>query len=120
MFNEDEIDLTEDERAAFAALPRERVPGDLLEERVVRQLRSAGMFSRSSVESHPRTRIASLVLRAAAAVVLFAGGALTERFLSARSNEIETAPISAKAAQQKPLPAQRTQPSAVAQLEFWI
>jgi hypothetical protein len=120
MFNEEETDLTEDERTAFAALPRERVPGDLLEERVVRELRTAGMFSRSNAESRSRSRIASFALRAAAAVVLFAAGVLTERFFSARTNESETAPISAKAVQQKPLPAQRAQPSTVAQLELWI
>jgi len=32
MFNDEEIELTDAERAALAALPRERTPSDLLED----------------------------------------------------------------------------------------
>jgi hypothetical protein len=120
MFNDEQIELTEEERAAFASLPREKVPGDLLEERVVRQLRSQGMFSNARGESPQRNRIAFFALRAAAAVVLFAAGALSERFLSSRNDDNQVAPIPARSAEQKAVPAQRSEPSKLAQLELWI
>jgi hypothetical protein len=120
MFNDEEIELTDEERAAFASLPQERALGDLLEERVVRQLRTEGMFSNQPAESRPRNRVAFFALRAAAAVTLFAGGALTERFLSSRNDDNTVAPIATRAAEQKPLPAHRSDPSKVAQLELWI
>lgn len=115
MFNDEELDLSEDERAAFAALSRERAPGDLLEERVVRQLRANGFFSRAT----PRKNVAKWALRAAAAVFIFGAGALTERALA---NRPETAaPIApTRAAESKTTPAQRTEPSKLAQLELWI
>ncbi|HUQ20639.1 MAG TPA: hypothetical protein VM099_13575 [Gemmatimonadaceae bacterium] len=117
MFNNEDFDLTENERAAFAALPRERATGDLLEERVVRQLRSNGYFS----SRDSRRRIAGWALRAAAAVFLFAAGALTERMLSSRGEN--AAPVSiapSRAIETKPSPVQRTDPTKVAQLEQWI
>ena len=115
MFNDEELDLSEDERAAFAALPRERAPGDLLEERVVRQLRTDGFFSRIN----RRNTMAVWALRAAAAVFIFAAGALTERALSNRSES--AAPITpARAAETKTAPVQRSEPTKLAQLELWI
>lgn len=120
MFNDEEIELTEEERAAFASLPRERAPGDLLEERVVRQLRTDGMFLSPRVESPRRSRIAFFALRAAAAVTLFIAGAMTERFLTSQSAENAASPTRARAAQQQTLPAQRTEPARLAQLELWI
>ena len=119
MFNDEEIELSAEERAAFAALPRESAPGDLLEERVVRQLRSEGLLSHSSEPRKPN-RFARFALRAAAAVVLFAAGALTERFLASRGDDNQVAPSPARAAAQKTAPAQRTEPSQLAQLELWI
>lgn len=80
MYNEDEIELTSEEHAALAGLSREIPTGDLLEERTVRALRSAGNFG------HAQRRNASslsLVLRIAAAAALFAGGVATGRFLIA-------------------------------------
>jgi hypothetical protein len=117
MFNDQDFDLTETERAGFAALPRDRAPGDLLEERVVRQLRNNGYFS----SKKSRARIAGWALRAAAAVFLFAAGALTERMLSSHgenSPPVTIAPI--RAAETRPAPVQRTEPAKVAQLEQWI
>lgn len=117
MFNDEELDLTENERAAFAALPRERAPGDLLEERVVRQLRSNGYFS----STHARSRIAGWALRAAAAVLLFGAGALTERALSNRGDTASTTAITpTRAVETKPAPVQRTEATKIAQLEQWI
>ena len=120
MFNDEEIELTDDERAAFASLPRERVPGDLLEERIVQHLRTEGLFSTANTGKSRGNRFAFFALRAAAAVLLFAAGALTQKFLTSPSDNNELTPAPARSAEQKPLPAQRTEPSQVAQLELWI
>jgi len=48
MFNDEELELTDAERAALAALPRERMPSDLLEGRVVNELKSRGLLSPAS------------------------------------------------------------------------
>ena len=79
MFNENEIDLTNDERIALAGLSREAPVGDLLEERTVRALRAAGHFGSMPGKSSSL----SLVLRIAAAIALFAGGVATGRYLIA-------------------------------------
>lgn len=102
MFNDEEIELTDAERAALAALPRERIPSDLLEGRVMNELRSRGFFSPAS---RPRSRVATFALRSAAAILIFFAGALTERFVSDRTAKNETAPV---------------QPVRTAQVELWI
>jgi hypothetical protein len=76
---DNENELTAAERAAFDSLPRERVPGDLLEERVVSDLRRRGMLVRPA---HQRLRLAN-GWRIAAAIALFAGGVATGRFILA-------------------------------------
>ena len=76
---DNESELTAAERAAFAALPRERTPSDLLEERVVSELRNRGMLSRTS----HRARRFGAAWRIAAAIALFAGGVATGRFVLA-------------------------------------
>ena len=66
------IELTPEERAAFAALPSERVPSRLLEERTVASLRDAGWLAPPS-----RTRpgvVGWLSGGLAAALVLLATG----------------------------------------------
>lgn len=60
-------DLTPEEQAELAALPRERTPGRLLEERTVKALRARGLL-------HERRRMSWLVAGLAASVALFAGG----------------------------------------------
>ncbi len=102
MFNDDEIELTDVERAALAALPRERTPSDLLEGRVMNELRSRGFVS---PVSRRKSRVATIALRSAAAILIFAAGALTERFVSDRNAKEETAPV---------------QPVRTAQVELWI
>jgi hypothetical protein len=102
MFNDEEIELTDAERAALAALPRERTPSDLLEGRVVNELRSRGLLSPAS---RPKSRIATFALRSAAAILIFAAGAFTERFVSERNAKEEIAPV---------------QPVRTAQVELWI
>ena len=78
MYSEDEVELTAEERSLLAALPREMAPGDLLEARVVRALKSEGHFG---AVSRPRSRGLWTALRIAAAVALFAGGVATGRYL---------------------------------------
>jgi anti-sigma factor RsiW len=81
----DENELTLEESAALAALPRERQPGDVLEERVVRALRAEGHF-----ESQRRARDnrgIMTALRIAAAIALFAGGVATGRYLLAADGQ---------------------------------
>ncbi len=75
MYNDDE-ELTVSEIEALAALPRELPPGDLLEERVVRELRREGHFT----SGRSRARLNS-AWRIAAAVALFTGGVATGRYL---------------------------------------
>jgi hypothetical protein len=60
-------DLTPEEQAELAALPRERTPGRLLEERTVKALRTRGLL-------RARPRASWLVAGLAASVALFAGG----------------------------------------------
>lgn len=62
----DDDDLTSDERAALAELPREAMPRSPLEDRVVARLRAYGLV-------RPRRR-RTTVVRAAGAIVLVAAG----------------------------------------------
>jgi hypothetical protein len=61
-------DLTPEEQAELAALPRERTPGRLLEERTVKALRARGLLR------EPHRRASWLVASLAASLALFAGG----------------------------------------------
>jgi hypothetical protein len=83
---DNENELTARERAAFDSLPRERLPGDLLEERVVGELRRRGMLGRPP---HQRSRFRN-ALRIAAAIALFAGGVATGRFLLSPDQSVDT------------------------------
>ena len=91
MYNEDEVNLTLEERNALASLSREIAPSDLLESRVVKALKSEGHFGGARAQKR-----SSLVtaLRIAAAIALFAGGVATGRYLL-RSNAPQSASISA-------------------------
>ena len=107
MFNDEELELTDAERASFAALPKERPVSDLLEGRVVHALKSQGILSSRSRRGN---RFATIALRSAAAVFIFAAGAVTERFVFDRQ---ET--------QQVVKPNQVSNESAkTAQVELWI
>jgi hypothetical protein len=107
MFNDEEMELTDDERAAFSALPRERPVSDLLEGRVVNALKSRGVLS---PPSRRRSRLTTVVLRSAAAVFIFAAGALTERLVFNRQE-----------AEQVVKPSQVSNESAkTPQVELWI
>lgn len=107
MFNDEEMDLTDAERAMFAALPKERPVSDLLEGRVVNALKSRGILS---APSRRASRFTTIALRSAAAVFIFAAGALTERLIFDRQ---ET--------EQVIKPSQVSNESAkTAQVELWI
>lgn len=80
MYSDDNFELTREELAALASLPREMEPGDLLETKVMRALRSEGHFG--GVSQQPRRGI-SLVWKIAAAITLFAGGVATGRYVLA-------------------------------------
>lgn len=123
MFSENE-ELSEQERAAIAALPRELAPSDLLEERVVRALRSDGHFNRST---RPRNRWTGPFVRIAAALALFAGGVATGHYaLSQPNTEKQTAPVNqASVSKPAPQPASGAQTvknneTVVAQREMWL
>jgi len=103
MFNDDEINLTLEERNAFASLSREIAPGDLLEARVVKALKSEGHFG--GVRARKRSSLVT-ALRIAAAIALFAGGVATGRYLL-RSNAPQSASVSAPNAPAPNAPASR-------------
>jgi hypothetical protein len=80
-------DLTPEERAAFASLPRERDPGEMLEERTVRALRARGLIGRHEVE--PRGFVLTPAWMTAAAAVLvavFTGGFALGQWIQSRES----------------------------------
>src|SRR5437762_1471596 len=85
MHIEHDDELTPAERAAFEALPRERMPSDVLEERTVNALKHAGLLTTTTTAS-PSWRIPPtwLALAAAASVALFASGVVLGQYISAR------------------------------------
>ena len=121
----DDQELTGHELGALAALPRELAPSDLLEERVVRALRSAGHFGASRKISRPWMNMS---LRIAAAAALFIGGVATGQYLTSRSaaqsasaaelireaNELSS-PITQQAAQKV-----KRNEKVVAEREMWL
>ena len=86
-------ELTPDERERFAALPRERDPGRLLEERTVRALRERGVLHapakpRRVIRFHPGWLTGAI----AAGLALFLGGLTTGQYLATRNmGEVVTA-----------------------------
>ncbi len=88
----DEIRLTPEEREALEALPRERDPGQLLEERTVRALRDEGLLvpqrDRGATNAGTQVRTSRPWWRSAAAIAagiaLFAGGLSVGQMLGAR------------------------------------
>jgi hypothetical protein len=123
MFSENH-ELTEQERAAIAALPRELAHSDLLEERVARALKSEGHFSPST---RSRNRWTLPILRIAAAIALFAGGVATERYaLSEPDAGKQSTPVN-QAGVSKPIPQPtsgaetvKNNETVVAEREMWL
>ena len=125
MYNDDEIELTAEERAALASLPREMATSDLLEARVVRTLRESGHFGAARVRGGNAIATA---WRTAAAVALFAGGVATGRYILA-SDLPESASITAPASNGRnardTTPRTETRPAGqtervVAEREMWL
>ena len=125
MFNEDN-DLSEHERAALAALPRELAPSDLLEERVVRALKKEGHLGNISKGARPWGRIA---LRAAAAILLFVGGVATGKYMLTQQSSTAISPSAAvkqasteQTAPPRANPATQTvkNETVVAEREMWL
>ena len=124
MYN-DEIELTSEEASALRALPREMEPGDLLETRVLRALRAEGHLGGLD---HHVSRGASLGLKIAAAVTLFAGGVATGRYLLASSAPVTasmTAPVTSTRDAQRVAPRNDTRAvqqneTVVAEREMWL
>ena len=130
MYNDDEINLTLEERNALASLSREIAPSDLLESRVVKALKSEGHFGGARAQAR-----SSLVtaLRIAAAIALFAGGVATGRYIlssKAPQSASVTAPASnAPASQNREAqsiaprtgtPAVQQNETVVAEREMWF
>ena len=88
---DDDTELTPEERELFAALPRERDPGRLLEERTVRALRERGLLVAPAATSAARPRRvirfapAWLAGAIAAGIALFVGGIATGQYLATRN-----------------------------------
>jgi hypothetical protein len=83
MTDDERTELTPEELQALGGLPRERAPGDLLEERTVQALYDRGLLGGRRVSSPKRlTHLASGV---AAAVALFVSGVAVGQWLGGRS-----------------------------------
>lgn len=83
--------LTPEEKAAFAGLPRERPPSEVLRGRVVQELRGRGLLGEDRTWARPRTPVRESSLRlppwaaAAAAIALVVGGAAFGHRMGARA-----------------------------------
>lgn len=125
MYNDDNFELTSAETSALAALPREMPPGELLETRVIRALRSEGHFGGSS--RHPGRGV-SLAWKIAAAITLFAGGVATGRYALASKTEASAsinAPVTGTRDAATSAPRNDTRPvqhneTVVAEREMWL
>lgn len=80
-------DLSAEERALFAALPREREPGQLLEERTVRALRARGLVDAPAAAVRPAIPRAWWAAGLAASLALFTGGVSVGQWVGAARAE---------------------------------
>ncbi|HZJ02050.1 MAG TPA: hypothetical protein VFD22_15425 [Gemmatimonadaceae bacterium] len=126
MYNDEEFELTLEEQNALASLPREMPPGDLLEAKVIRALRSEGHFR---VAPARRSGSISAAVKIAAAIALFAGGVATGRYVLQSSDSRDSASVSAPASQNRDVeqntPRTETRPvrrkeTVVAEREMWL
>ncbi|MDB4951863.1 MAG: hypothetical protein JWM27_4512, partial [Gemmatimonadetes bacterium] len=84
--------LTPAEHEAFAALPRERAPGRLLEERTVRALRERGLVQPAHRHGAAPRR-PWLAAAVAAGIALFACGLATGQWMTGRQAAAEIADL---------------------------
>ena len=107
----DEMDdeLTPQERAAFDALPREREPSRLLEERTVRALRERGLVHASTAGRRGLRFPAAWITGAiAAGIALFLGGLATGQYVASRNKTQIVTAMQQRDAQQAALMVQQT------------
>ena len=78
-----DTELTPEEREAFRRLPREAAPSELLEERIVRNLRSRHLLAPRRALWYRGGRLAAGL---AAALVLFLGGTVFGQWLAGRTS----------------------------------
>jgi hypothetical protein len=102
--------LSEAELAAFAALPRERDPGRLLEERTVRALRESGVLrpaqpARGRLIRFPAAWMSGAI---AAGLALFMGGLATGQYLAGRNTSELVRTVQQQDAQQAAQMVQQT------------
>jgi hypothetical protein len=125
MHNDDNFELSSEERAALASLPREMEPGNLLEAKVLRALREEGHFGTMPRRSN---RGVSIAWKIAAGIMLFAGGVATGKYLLASdipASASVTAPVNDTRGPQlgapryDPRPAQSRE-TVVAEREMWL
>jgi hypothetical protein len=103
----DDTELTPELRAALAALPREREPGRLLEERTVRALRERGVVQPQGTR-RVRFPAAWISGAAAAALALFVSGLAVGQYVGAKSTERVVAEVQRQNAQAAALLVQQT------------
>jgi hypothetical protein len=105
-------ELTPAERELFAALPREREPGRLLEERTVRALRERGLLKESARPADARRRLrfpAAWISGAiAAGIALFLGGLAAGQYLGQQHTTEVVSQVQARDAQTAALLVQQT------------
>lgn len=83
MTEDEKTDLTPEELQALRGLPRERAPGDLLEERTVQALYDRGLLGSRGARS--AGRLPRLAFGVAAAVALFVSGVAVGQWVGGRS-----------------------------------
>ncbi|HET7461681.1 MAG TPA: hypothetical protein VFJ82_10540 [Longimicrobium sp.] len=107
--------LTPAERELFAALPREREPGRLLEERTVRALRERGLLQAAAAppavaDARRRLRFPAAWISGAiaAGIALFLGGLATGQYLGQQHADRMVSQVQARDAQTAALLVQQT------------
>ena len=109
MSTHDEDEMTPDLRNQLAALPRERDPGRLLEERTVRALRERGMIETAKaggrVRRIPRAWLGGAV---AAGIALFASGIALGQWMGTRATAQVVQAVQAQNERQAALLVQQT------------
>ena len=122
MYSDDKNELTAEERMLISALPRETAPSDLLEERVVRALRSDGHLG--GVRAR-QVRGLPAAWKIAAALALFAGGVATGRYLMPDVPQSASIPSPTKVSVPDTTPSRNSIPvsggtTIVAEREMWL
>ena len=82
MKSDERTELNPQERAEIEALPRERDPGGLLEERTVQSLRARGVLKPRGL---PRVRMPWIAAGLAASIALFVCGVTVGQYLGSRT-----------------------------------